>query len=330
MTAAVNSRDLVVWQLFVDWCGALGHVALPADSMVLAGFIAANPAAGATQRRRVGAINAMHRRAGYRPPGHAETIRELLDERRATRMRLRVATAADAIERLPAAGWPTALFARRDAVLLALAVAMPSKHISALRVGDVRSSAHDDCVQAIVGGEVFTTPTELAARGVSAAGILRDWLRVRSIQHHLPSTRCLAAFLRGDPVPVVAVAPDELPLVTAIDKWGAAPLLPTPLSAASISRIVTAHLTGSAQPHRPIAEARQPEVAETVLDAPEPHIPSLDPASLSRGVVARHRAARELDGVVDALDDVEERADQLLADLMVLLDGPAVSNSSRT
>jgi hypothetical protein len=171
-------------------------------------------------------------------------------------------------------------------------------------------------------GEVFTTPATLPAQGVSPVRVLRDWLRVRSIQYHRPSTRSLATYLRGDPIPAVGAAPENLPLATPIDRWGAIPLSPAPLSAASVSRIVTAHLNGSARPHHPVAVRRRAVEAMTVSDPPQAHSPTLDPASFSRGVAARARAAHELDDVAELLDDVEDRADRLLSDLLRLLDGP--------
>jgi hypothetical protein len=330
MTVAISSREQAVWQLFADWCDGLGYSALPADSIVLARFIAANPASVATQRRRVGVINAVHSRVGHRPPGRAETIRDLLDTRRATRTHLRAVAAADAIGRLPADGWPTAVFARRDAMLLVLAsAAIPSACVAALRVGDIAADPGADGLRITAAGEMFTTPATLPTQGVRPVRVLQDWLRIRSIQYHLPSTRSLAAYLCGDPIPAVGPAPENLPLVTPIDRWGAIPLIPESLSAASISRIVTAHLNGSSRPHRPIT-VRSATEAETIPVLPPAHSPMLDPASFSRGVAARARAAKELDNVAELLDDVEDRADRLLADLLLLLDGPDVAKQSGT
>jgi hypothetical protein len=322
MTVAAGPREQAVWQLFVDWCDALGCSALPTDPMVLARFIAANPASVATQRRRLSVVNAVHRRTGHQQPGRAETIRELLDARRATRRQRYTVLAATAIERLPAKGWPTALFARRDAMLLVLVTAaIPSTNVAALRIGDIAADPCADRLQIAAAGEVFTTPATLPAQGVSPVRVLRDWLRVRSIQHHRPSTRSLATYLRGDPIQAVGAAPENLPLVNPIDRWGAIPLSPAPLSAASISRIVTAHLNGSAKPHHPI-RARRATEAGTVPDPPPGHSPVLNPASFLRGVAARARTAEELDDVAELLDDVEDRADRLLADLLLLLDEP--------
>ena len=66
------------WALFVDWCSATGHVALPAQPETLAEFLADHPAQLGTHRRRVTAINSTHRQRGFvrarsRPRGPRRT-----------------------------------------------------------------------------------------------------------------------------------------------------------------------------------------------------------------------------------------------------------------
>ncbi|WP_371851597.1 hypothetical protein [Rhodococcus koreensis] len=65
------------WALFVDWCDACEHCALPAHPSVLAEFLADHPAADGTQRRRITAINAVHTDAQFPAPGRAEMVRQL-------------------------------------------------------------------------------------------------------------------------------------------------------------------------------------------------------------------------------------------------------------
>ncbi|CAJ1505391.1 recombinase [[Mycobacterium] burgundiense] len=323
MTVSADARSGAVWQLFTDWCTALGHRALPAGPAVLAQFIAANPAAQGTQRRRVGVVNAVHRRCGHPEPGRAETVRQLIDARRGAKAQMRGTAAAEAISRLPETGWPTALFARRDAILLALsAAAVPLRAIAELRAGDVQADMLSDSLVITVNGETFRTPASLAQGDVSPRKVLAQWLRVRAIQHHRPSPRWLAAYLRGEPVPAVGAVPDDLALLTPIDRWGATPWLPTPLRPASVSHIVNSHLNGWARPHPAITGTPERDPISPAL--PEPPVPAalLDPASFTRGVAARRRAAGALDGVTDVLDDVESRADRILEDLLRLLDEP--------
>lgn len=329
MTSTRNAgvREQAVWALFADWCAALNYPELPAESAVLAQFLAAHPATASTQRRRIAVINAAHRRTGHPEPGHAETIRGLVDSRRALAMKRRAAAVATAIGALPEQGWPAATFARRDALMLVLAAAgMPASYIADLRIGQLEAHPQTDVVIVSAKGEVFSTPGELLEHGVSPLAVRRGWLRVRAIEHHLASTRWVAAHLRGDPVPAVAAAPADLPLLTPIDRWGATPLKPTPLSAASVARIIRAHLDGSAKPHQQIAavttaalneDDRDNADSEDCLDATP-----LDPGTFTRGVDARRQAARELNDVTAVLDDIDDRADQLLADLLRLLEHP--------
>ena len=132
----------------------------------------------------------------------------------------------------------------------------------------------------------------------------------------------MAAYLRGAHRDAPA-APAELALVTPLDRWGAHPLGSEPLRAASIAAIVGAHLAGAPPRHKSITT---PAVAER-NDAPAPatpepeHIPTLDPGSYERGAAARRSAAQSLIDLPDVLDEVEDRAEKLMQNLLTLLDG---------
>ncbi|MFA5711640.1 recombinase [Mycolicibacterium sp.] len=324
MTPGADSRSCAVWQLFSDWCTALGHRALPAESAVLAQFLAANPAAQGTQRRRVGVVNAMHRRSGHPEPGRAETVRELLDSRRTGRRRARAAAVIDAIGRLPETGWPAVLFSSRDALMLVLwAAGMPYTGITALRLGDIRGDRQH--LTAGSGGEVFTTPAELVCPDLSPIVLWRNWHQIRSIQHRQPSPRRVAAFLASDRSCGVEPAPESLPVFTPIDRWGDIAAQPDALSAEAVADIVSGHLRRTAPRHSAKPLPRRPlelEMPEPV-EYPEPD--PLDPDSVDRGIAARRRAATDLASVDDLLEDVSARADRLLADLLQLLDEEAAS-----
>ena len=71
------------WALFADWCLAADHRPIPAAPDTLALFLREHPAAVATQRRRLSAINAVHTDHGYPAPGRTETVRRHLDAARA-------------------------------------------------------------------------------------------------------------------------------------------------------------------------------------------------------------------------------------------------------
>ncbi len=115
----IPSRYRHDWALFADWCSAADHRPIPATPETLALFLHEHPAAVATQRRRLSAINAVHTRHGYPAPGRTEAVRRHLDAARAERFdrlsRLLLQRAAQ----LPTTGWPSGLFGRRDALLLA-------------------------------------------------------------------------------------------------------------------------------------------------------------------------------------------------------------------
>lgn len=318
-----SAAESSIWNLFCDWCAAVGETAIPADPETLARFIADNPAAGATQRRRVGAINAVHRRRGYPPPGRTQAVRELLDTRRRLRRERTALAAAAAITLLPDTGWPTALFARRDAMILALAGSgLSAAAIAALRMGDI-DATETGLLRIASGGETLTTGAELVAAGVSPADIWQAWEAVRRVQHRLPSTRRVIQLLEGKPLPAVGPAPDDAPLLVALDRWGAAEINPGPLGADAISRIAAGHLSGRPAVHKPIqptAAPTDPDTGDEPSTPPEPVV--LDPNVAARGLEARRRASALLDGVGEELDAVEARADALLAGLLELLDEP--------
>lgn len=310
-------RERATWTLWADWCAAVDEPAIPARPGVLARFIAANPAAPRTQRRRVAVINGAHRRAGHRPPGIAETVREAIDTARAVRRSHLTDVAADVVTHLPD-GWPAALFARRDALLLVLATSgIGPTALSQLTVGQVY--ADEDQLHITAGREKFSTARDLGAAGVSPTAVLEEWLRLRALQHHVPSPSITAAALRGAPTPAVPAVPDGAPMITPLDGWGAPPLdTTTALSATAIGVLLHAYLAGGAPVHRRIAPRpvpmREPEPAEHPAPAP------LDPRTFDRGLAARRAAQSALADVDDVLDAVDARAGQLLEDLLQLLD----------
>ncbi|CPW73246.1 hypothetical protein [Mycobacteroides abscessus] len=322
ITAERSARDRAVWELFEDWCVACGAEALPAEPETLARFIAANPAADGTQRRRISVINGAHRDVGLSPPGHTEQIRSLLSARRAERLQLRTRRVAETVLALPTAGWPTLLFARRDAMMLLLSTTgMTFETLAQLRIGDVVATpeGHLDIRTA---GSSYRTPAALPVAGVFPAHILVDWLRIRAIQHQNPSTRVLAAFIRGDARPAIVQAPARLPLFTSLDRWGSAPLHERPIRNRAVWQIIAAHLGGNGpvrhaiQQHNPANDRNQTDTDTAVHTAPVP----LDPECFHRGLEARRRAGRSLTDVMSILDGVEDRADQLITGLLSLLD----------
>lgn len=80
-----------------------------------------NPARPATQARRLAAINRIHLEHHHRPPGADPTLQTAITALPTTRQPAPDPAIIDqALNRIPVGGWPTAMFGRRDALLLML------------------------------------------------------------------------------------------------------------------------------------------------------------------------------------------------------------------
>ena len=66
------------WPLFIDRCAVNGLQPLPADPQTVVEFLQECPAAPATRRRRVVAIDHHHAGAGYQRPGESAVVRTAL------------------------------------------------------------------------------------------------------------------------------------------------------------------------------------------------------------------------------------------------------------
>ena len=267
-------------------------------------------------------IDAAHSRHLLPPPGRAETVRAALDVARTSRLHELAVVIGGIIARLPESGWPSALFARRDALVLIFAsTGLPYTHIAALRPCDVTADPRIDalCIDTVRGVRSVTS-LALTGTGISPRMVYQRWLEVLGHHARYPSTRMLAdAFdavggtgLGGfdryvDPA-------DRRPLSTAIDRWGHTPLTATPLTSRAVADIVRAHLDARAPVHRlHSVQARQPS-AHLVPELASASV--LDPGYYEHGARARREAHELLGGVGSMLDDVEDRADALLKRLL--------------
>ena len=327
--AALGAKDRAVWGLFGDWCAGADQMTLPAGPVTLAQFIEENPAALATQRRRITTINAVHRAAGLPAPGSADTIRRMLNQARSDRLSRLVTAVADVIDQLPTSGWTAGLFGRRDGLLLLLAASGTSfEQISALRRADLRVDGEALIVENLhpVRIDPHTYPGSL-----SPAQVYQRWLQILEFQDRAPSTSLLADRLDADTLPTeylprpvteeVAARRQRAPLFTPIDRWGHMPLDRSVLSAQSVANIVAAHVNGRSPVRR--AHRRRPRPS----DAPETYQPEeypevvLDDRYYESGLEARRNAHTALSDVAATLDDVEDRADAILEKLLAVLDG---------
>ena len=130
------------WALFTDWCAATDTTALPADPLVVVDFLTGCPAAAATQRCRVAAIDHHHTAHGYERPGESVVVRAALGRPTGEPFQP-TETDRDAVEAalrgLPSHGWTQGMFGRRDRCLVVLSqlAGVPYQHLATLTAGDV-------------------------------------------------------------------------------------------------------------------------------------------------------------------------------------------------
>ena len=110
--------------------------ALPADPHTVVDFLTGCPAAPATLRCRVAAIDHHHAAAGYAAPGESAAVRAALGrptgEPSHPPAEIRSAVEA-ALRGLPSHGWTQGMFGRRDRCLLVLSqlAGVPYQHLAA-------------------------------------------------------------------------------------------------------------------------------------------------------------------------------------------------------
>ncbi len=154
--------------------------------------------------------------------------------------------------------------------------------------------------------------------------VYRRWIEVLGFSDRYLNTRILAELMtRGDGTELAGydthISPAERrPLLTPIDRWGHTPLTATALSARAIADIAAVHLHGGASVHRlpdkQVRSAAAEHSDEATIGEP------LGSAYHQRGIDARKNAHTTLTEALSILDDVEDRADRLVADLLRLVE----------
>jgi hypothetical protein len=105
------------WALFCDYTAATGQPALPTTVTALTGFLTQVPARGTTPARRVAAIAAAHRHAGYLPPRPTHTTQTATPDTDQPDAR---PDPGQMLAACPTRGWPHGFLGRRDGFLIVL------------------------------------------------------------------------------------------------------------------------------------------------------------------------------------------------------------------
>jgi hypothetical protein len=175
------------WALFCDYTAAVGQPALPTTLKALTGFLTQVPAHGTTRGRRVAAIAAAHRHAGYLFDHPTHTRRS------ADQSNTRPDPGA-MIAACPTRGWPHGMSGRRDGFLIVLTAVLDLRHTHARRItsADLTTRTHPETSDGSgthpsadgagvgwrVGGRIV--PASDDPRGCPACAVAR-WLEILGI-----------------------------------------------------------------------------------------------------------------------------------------------------
>src|SRR5664279_1154594 len=141
-TTVCGSAYASDWALFTDHCAVNSIQPLPADPQSVVDFLQECPAAPATRRRRVAAIDHHHAGAGHPRPGESVAVRAALgrptgEPFQPTKVEKDAVEAA--LRGLPSHGWTAGMFGRRDRCLVVLSqlAGVPYRHLATLPAGAI-------------------------------------------------------------------------------------------------------------------------------------------------------------------------------------------------
>jgi hypothetical protein len=166
-TRAAYASD---WALFTDHCTVTNRPALPASPDTVVEFLQQCPAAPATRRRRVAAIDHHHTAHGHERPGESVAVRAALGRpagepfHPTNKDREAVETA---LRGLPSHGWTAGMFGRRDRALLVLSqlAGVPYRHLATLTAGDLHIEEGVVAMRSPAGSGHSTTLTRPSCAG---------------------------------------------------------------------------------------------------------------------------------------------------------------------
>ena len=324
-TRAAYASD---WALFTDHCAVNGSRALPADPHTVVDFLSSCPAAPATRRRRVAAIDHHHTATGHDRPGVSVVVRAALGRPTGEPFHPTEGD-RDAVEAalrgLPSHGWTQGIFGRRDRCLVVLSqlAGVPYRHLATLTAGGLHIAEGVATIRSPAGEWTLRPADEALLCGPCA--VVR-WLKILDLAVTKPSTKTIArAMKKTTPIdhrsphvchtgPALAATTMAVPLLPPIDQWGYEPFPLQPLTPHSLSRRARDLLAGDLGAHRDLPVDPDPEPE---LTAPESQPVTAPPArayGAAEAAAAIDRRRRELEhlaGITDVLTDVERRADEV-------------------
>ena len=313
------------WALFTDWCATSGAWELPADPFTVIAFLIDCPAAPATLRRRVAAIDYRHTAAGHPPPGRSAAVLAALGRPTGEPRQLPVETGAAvdaALRELPSHGWTRGMFGRRDRCLLVLSqlAGVPYRHLATLTAGDVTMVDGT----AMITARAVTWTLRPADDGLLCGPCaVTRWLRILDLVVTRPSSRDIAEALKkarpwssGSPHLCRSTrglddATLGAPLLPPIDQWGYVPFPVQRLTPHSLSRRVRDLLSGDLGAHRdlPVDTEPPPEPSAPVNPATPRAVYSVE--DRQRAWARRRSDLHDIAGVEEVLDQIDARAKKL-------------------
>lgn len=312
LRSAVGPGYAHEWALFCDYTAAVGQPALPTTLAALTGFLTQVPARAGTRGRRVAAIAAAHRHAGYlfEHPTPARPADQPGGDQPNTDP-----DPGQMIAACPTRGWPHGFTGRRDGFLIVLTRVLGHTHTHARRIqpADLSTSTDHRGDGAGVGWRVAgrvvpasadprTCPSCAVTRWLEILGIA-DGLGRGSARMHLATAH--APTPRGTHRHTVAGPPrwrQAAQLLPAIDRHGWIDDY-QPLSTRAIHTRLT--LAGN--------RALDPEPGHAGTHT-RPHPEPAQPARRTRPAATLDEALTILDQVAHDADTLNRRIQALLAE----------------
>lgn len=324
------------WLAFSIWCEAVEQNPLPAEPATILQFLSDNSAQPATQARRLAAINRIHLEHRHRPPGADPTVRTQITQLHPTLPAGQIAPDPAVIDRvltrIPAGGWPTGMFGRRDALLLTLRyrACLTLPQLLTLTGYDLHLEENRQLRIEAAGRTVVLPPTDDPATCPTC--IWRRWRTILTLAAKRSSNRTMADRLKRAELsptahncltPPASAGPDvAIPVFMPIDRWGSLPGIFRATTTRTAIALATSHLSDRPPVHPAIIDAEQ--AADLLTNSPI--YPATPPAAApidyaptyAAGLTARRHAVAQLRHVEHDLEDLDRAAEELNSRILEL------------